>query len=97
MCVNILFSVIFFLRHNAKKMFRSLDVQRHAIAILFDVLHEFVSTHHTSSTSQEQQYMVISIMNSGISSAVQNAMENFSYCAEINLMSQKILMHLPQI
>jgi hypothetical protein len=78
-----------------QKKNRSLDVQRHAIAILFDVLHEFVSTHPTSSSLQQQQYMIISIMNSGIPSAVQNAMDNFSYCAEINLMSQKILMHLP--
>ncbi len=74
-------------------------MQRHAVAILFDVLRDFVSSHNTAITWQQQQHQMqiaIAIMNAGVYSAVQNAMNNFSYCEEIKQMSQQILLHLPK-
>ncbi len=73
-------------------------MQRHAVAILFDVLREFVSSQNSATTLQQQQHqiqIVIAIMNAGVYSAVQNAMNNFPCCEEIKLMSQQILLHLP--
>jgi len=74
---------------------KSMDVQRHGVAILFDVLREVVTSENSTAIHMQQQMRIVAIMNAGVYSAVQSAMINFPNCSEIQLMGTQILEHLP--
>jgi len=74
-----------------------MDVQRHGVAILFDVLREVIPSQNSTVIPMPQHMPIVYniIRNAGVYSAVQSAMTNFPNCSEIQLMGTQIIEHLP--